>query len=83
METTKRKNLQEYVGEVGIMTNKQLVLSIYPEAFLVGGDSYGIFIPSPGYARVLSSKHIENSEAIAWKNAADNIKVEMLRKFES
>jgi hypothetical protein len=79
MDRSSRKNVEK----VGIMTNKQLVLSIYPEAFLVGGDSYGIFIPSPGYARVLSSKHIENSEAIAWKNAADNIKVEMLRKFES
>jgi hypothetical protein len=66
-----------------ISANKRLVLSVYPEAFLIGGASYGIFNPVPGYARVLSSKHIEDSEAIAWKNAADKIKVEMLEKFES
>ena len=66
------------------MTAKKFVLSIYPTAYALSlgktRDDYGIF---DGKVNLLSSGNVEPTVAIAWKNEAENIRKEMLRKFES
>ena len=70
------------------MTSKQLVLSIYPDAYALKsrfrdlyGLGWGIFTKNDP-RELLSSNLIELTERVAWKNAAKNIKDEVLRKLE-
>ena len=67
---------------------KEFVLSIYPEAILSEHMDVSIIFPhvrskyddNIGYAYAPVRA---NQNAMAWKNAASNIKRAMLRKFES
>ena len=67
------------------MTNKQFVLKIYPNAYsentLMNNIGWGIFDRKT--LTLLSEYGYEGTATIAWKNAAEVIRKEMLEKFES